>query len=82
MQIPIEELSTIREKLDKIDSKIAKLLRERALEIFKIGQIKKKKKLPLIDHKREKEILENLETEYEKTIFRKIIRESRKIQQL
>lgn len=69
-----------RKKIDDIDLKISKLLKKRAKLTIAIGKIKKSNSLPLKDKKREEEILEKFETTYEKEIFKKILKESKKYQ--
>lgn len=69
-----------RKKIDDIDLKISKLLKKRAKLTIKIGKIKKSNSLPLKDKKREEEILKKFETDYEKEIFKKILKESKKYQ--
>ena len=76
----MQTLQKIRQEIDKIDKKIAELLKIRAEKSRKIGLIKKNQKLQVTDKDREKKILENLESEYEREIFKKILQESRKIQ--
>lgn len=76
----MQTLQKIRQEIDKIDQKIAILLQKRAEKSKKIALIKQNQKLKVTDPNREKKILENLETEYEKEIFKKILQQSRKIQ--
>lgn len=76
----MNKLTILREKIDKIDEKIANLLRKRVEKVIEIKKFKKSKKLPVTDCNREKEILDRLENDYEKAIFKKILLESRKIQ--
>ncbi len=76
----MNKLTTLRKKIDKIDEKIANLLRKRAEKIIEIKKFKKSKKLPVTDFNREKEILDRLESDYERAIFKKILLESRKVQ--
>jgi len=52
--MPIEQL---REKIDVIDAKIVKLLEERVDLVRKIGEAKRKHNLPIVDQKRESEVL-------------------------
>lgn len=75
----MQKLAKLRKKIDQIDKKIANLLQARFEVVTEIKKIKKTEKLPKIDKKREKEILANLETNYEKKIFKKILIESRKL---
>lgn len=74
------ELENIRKKIDIIDEKIANLLDKRAEKILKIREIKNTKNLPIINHKREKEIIDKQDNQYKKNIFKKILTESRKLQ--
>lgn len=76
----MQTLQKIRQEIDKIDKKIADLLKSRAEKSQKIALIKKNHRLKVTDKDREKKILENLESEYEKEIFKKILQQSRKIQ--
>ncbi|AZR74182.1 hypothetical protein BBF96_12715 [Anoxybacter fermentans] len=55
-----EQLQFLREKLDKINLEILKLLNIRGRIVQKIGQVKMEIGYTLIDAKREKEILQNL----------------------
>jgi chorismate mutase len=52
--MPIEEL---REKIDRVDSRIVALLEERVDLAKKIGEAKKKHGLPISDPKREQDVL-------------------------
>jgi len=50
------ELKNLRQKIDKIDQKLIKILAERFKITQKVGEYKKKYHLPALDKKREKEI--------------------------
>jgi chorismate mutase len=76
----MDELIKLRKKIDGIDKEISKLLRNRLEIVEKIGKNKTENNIKLKSQKREKEILEQLNTEYEKKIFKKIFTESIKIQ--
>lgn len=52
--MPIEQL---REKIDAVDSKIVKLLEERLDLVGKIGEAKRRHGLPLVDPKREQDVI-------------------------
>ena len=52
--MPIEQL---REKIDKVDSRIVALLEERVDLAKKIGEAKRKHGLPVSDPKREQQVL-------------------------
>ncbi len=77
-----------RKMIDEIDSGIVKLINERAVLCRKIGAYKRSLGLPVIDLKREQEILRNalsqsqgfISDEGLERIFRVVIKESRKIQ--
>jgi chorismate mutase len=75
-----------RKKINNIDSKILNLLKERFENSKKIGRIKKKKGMKVLDKKREKEIVKglieksNLNKKFIKKIYSIIFRESRRLQ--
>jgi len=52
-----ENLKKLRKEIDKLDSKIAKLIGSRFTVAKKIGEIKKKNKLKIENKKREKIVL-------------------------
>ena len=54
----MKSIKKYRKKIDKIDSKLIKLLEKRLFIVNKIKEIKKRNKLQLQDIKREREILE------------------------
>lgn len=81
-----KELENLRQKIDKIDSEILQKLAERFSLASKIAKSKTKNNLPIIDKKREKEILKTkrklakemkLDELMIEKIFKVIIRESR-----
>lgn len=76
----MDKLTQLRKKIDKIDKNLAQLLRRRAKEVIRIKELKKLHKLTIIDSKREKEILKDLKSDYERNIFKQILKESRKLQ--
>jgi chorismate mutase len=76
----MDEITKIRKEIDKIDKKIATLLKKRFSKVAKIGQIKTHKKIKIKDKKREEKILSTFDTDSEKKIFKTIIKESKKIQ--
>ena len=77
----MDELKKLRKKIDQIDSEIAKYLRKRLETIEKIRKFKKNSSLDIRDPKRETEIISKLETNYEKNIFKEILKQSRNVQQ-
>jgi chorismate mutase len=52
--MPIDQL---REKIDKVDSRIVALIEERVDLAKKVGEAKKRHSLPIVDGKREQEVL-------------------------
>lgn len=52
------ELNLLRKKIDEIDEKLLNLLKERLEVSKKIGEIKKKKNMPIYDPIREQEIID------------------------
>lgn len=76
----MNKLEKIRKQLDLIDNKIIKILQKRAKLIMKIKEVKENEKIRIKDPKREKYILEKMENNYEREIFKKILLESRKLQ--
>ena len=77
-----------RKEIDKLDAQLVGLLEERARVAQRIGALKASAGLPLIDARREAEILRNaarqssgvLKNEALVRIFRAVIRESRALQ--
>lgn len=80
MQGKMNDISTLRKKIDKLDEQIIKMLRKRAELVKAIGKIKKTKNEKISDKERENEILEKMKNEYEKNIYKTIIKESKKLQ--
>ena len=85
----MKEINQLREKLDEIDIEILELLRERIDTVKRIGLIKKRLNLPIIDENREEEVYENaakfalkhdLDNIQIKSIFREIVSLSKKVQ--
>jgi chorismate mutase len=80
------EIDSYRKKISDIDSKILKLLKERFENSKKIGEIKKKEGMKVLDKKREKEIIfylsdmSNLNKKFIKKLYSIIFRESRRLQ--
>lgn len=83
------EINLIREKVDKLDDKIIKLLIKRQMLVAKIGIIKRENNLEILCNEREKNILKrqvkvaevnNFDVELVKKIYRLIFKHSGKIQ--
>ena len=72
--MPVEQL---REKIDGVDDRIVELVEKRVELAKKIGQVKRKKGLPLHDPEREEELLGRLtgKTRLSKDFIRKLYRE-------
>ncbi len=79
------DLDKIRKDIDNIDNEIVLLLAQRVKNIHNIAKFKQNHKFPILDSKREKEILHskctigikyNLREVYIKDIFKRIIEES------
>ena len=76
----MNKLQNYRLRIDKVDSKIISLLRKREKIISKIGILKTKNKTRVRDKKREQTIFSDLNTSFEREVFKTILRESKKIQ--
>jgi len=82
------DLKNYRKKIDEIDDKLVSLLNERTIYSKKIGEIKNRYGLQLIDYSREKEVIKKILKKSSmiiperdlKNIYREIIASSRKIQ--
>jgi len=77
-----------RRAIDTLDAELLRLLNQRARIASEVGRIKKSCGLPIYDGQRERQVLERvrgrnrgpLETESVLSIFRRIIRESRRVE--
>lgn len=85
------KLDGLRNKIDDIDRKIIDLISQRLKVAKKIRKIKNKENIPVTDSKRETEVLLNihkysisngLDYLFTEKLYRLIIRESKKVQQL
>lgn len=82
------KLEEWRHEIDQIDAELVRLIDRRARIARKIGTLKLKTGLPVVDAEREERVLRNIGTNdrviLEKSalvgIFRKILHESRKVQ--
>lgn len=74
------ELEAVRSKIDKIDSKVLKLLRQRESLVKSVAKLKHKSKKPITDKARESKILSKAKDGYELAILKKVISESKKAQ--
>jgi chorismate mutase len=81
-----ENLQKQRERINLVDNEIIKLLDERFTYVEIISEIKKKAGMPILNQNREQEILNKIEKlskhpKQAKEIFRKIMEESRNLQE-
>ena len=83
-------MKEIRKQIDGIDKEIIKLLSKRMKLAIKLGKFKKKEGLPILDKKREQEMLKKLEKQAKKVgldpksigkLYKEIFRESRRAQE-
>ena len=78
-----------RNEIDEIDQQLLQLLNRRARLAEEIGQLKKVHNMPVLDGNREAQVLQRVRQQNQGpldergvlTIFRRIIRESRRIQE-
>lgn len=85
----MEEIEKLRSDLDEIDMEILRLLMRRTEIIKEIGLIKKQYDIPVVNRKREKKVYNNvkefaleheLDSDQIKSIFKKIMQFSKKVQ--
>lgn len=80
------ELNEIRKDITKIDAEIIELLKQRFTLCQQVGEIKRAKNLPILDEKREQEILAGIElmtpkfAEETKTVFKEIMQQAKNIE--
>lgn len=84
----MENLSVIREKINELDNKIIELWKERMDLCLSVAQYKKENNLPILDEKREKELLDRIGNlagdeldSYARTFYETIMSVSRSYQQ-
>lgn len=82
-------MQQIRDQIDGIDKKVIGLLSKRMKLAAELGRLKKKEGLPVLDKKREAEMLAEIEKSakeqglnplFAKKLYGQILKESRKIQ--
>lgn len=80
------ELNEIRKDITKIDAEIIELLKQRFTLCQQVGEIKRENNLPILDEKREQEILAGIElmapkfVEETKAVFKEIMQQAKKIE--
>jgi chorismate mutase/prephenate dehydratase len=84
----MEDLSVIREKINEIDNKIIDLWKDRMEICLSVAQYKKENNLPILDEKREKELLDRIGNlagdeldSYARTLYETIMSISRSYQE-
>ena len=84
----MEDLSTIRERINEIDNKIIELWKERMETCLSVAQYKKENNLPVFDEEREKELLDRIKNmagdalgDYSVSLYETIMEISRSYQQ-
>jgi len=78
----LENLKHYRKEIDEIDFKIIELLKKREEIVKKIALCKLKKNLPVHQPEREEEIYNRPDEEYIKNIYKIILEESRRLQNI
>lgn len=81
-------LGQLRKRIDRVDRKILKLLNERASVARRIGDLKRRRALPVFDGKRESAVLRRmsrssggpLSSAAVQAVFRVILRHNRRLQ--
>ncbi len=82
----VKEIINLRKKINKLDSKLIKILEKRFEVCKKIGKYKSKRGILILDKKREKEIIKNLcektnlSRDFVKKLLCLILGESKKLQ--
>ena len=84
----MEDLSTLRERINEIDNKIVELWKERMEICLSVAKYKKENNLPILDEKREKELLNRIKNmagdelgDYSVSLYKAIMEISRGYQQ-
>jgi|SRR5437867_2449631 len=84
------EISDWRNRIDRLDVELVRMLNERARCAIEIGKIKRTRNIPIYDPEREEEIIEMalshncgpLDAEGIRRLFERIIDESRRIERV
>ena len=84
------EISDWRSRIDELDRDLVRMLNERARCAIEIGRIKRKRRMPIYDPRREEEIIRMviehnpgpLDSEGIRRLFERIIDESRRIERV
>lgn len=84
----MKDLSNLRKEIDSIDKNIVELFEKRMKKIAEISEYKKKNNIPILDKKREKDLInKNIEylinediTKYTEELFKCILKLSKDMQ--
>lgn len=84
----MEDLTRSRQKIDQLDRQLLKILEERFNVVTEVSQYKKEHNLPILDAKREQQVLAKVATLTDKTdilpylqeIYQEIMQRSREYQ--
>lgn len=84
----MDELAKLREEIDDIDRQLVELFESRMDVVIKIGQYKRKNKLPILNSSREQEVIKKTlsylkDTTFEKPLeefFQELMRISKEVQ--
>jgi len=88
--VELEELDELRTQIDDIDDQMISLLGERLELVKEIGELKRKKNLPVVDPEREDQVMQDRVLAGERhgvgedavrSIFDALIMESRRLQE-
>lgn len=70
-----KEIEELREKINKIDAEIVRVLNERAKLVLSIKDVKSKASIPLYDPRREEEIFEHVSRSNQGPLYDDALRE-------
>jgi len=73
-------LEKYRKEIDKIDSKISKLLNQRFKVVKQVGKFKQKNSIKVTDKSRESQVLKKFKKQEIKEVFKTIIKQAKKLQ--
>jgi len=87
--VTVPELEQLRAEIDSIDRDILRLVAERVRLVLRVGEVKRARQMPVYDPAREKDVLEKLsksppeplDAATVRSVFERLIDESRRIEQ-
>lgn len=74
-QEALAKIDELRKAIDDIDSRVVRLLNERAKIVLEIKKVKEESGVPIYDARREEQIFENLRRSNEGPLFDEALRE-------